>query len=60
MYQILGIVVLILDIIALIKLWGGSSDMTHKLIWTILILFLPILGMVLYFLLGQKSSDANV
>jgi hypothetical protein len=60
MYGILGIVVLVLDIIALVKLWGGSSDTGHKLLWTILILILPFLGMLLYFLIGQKASDANV
>ncbi len=60
MYPILGLVVLVLDVVALIKLWGGSSDMNHKLLWTILILILPVIGMVLYFAIGQKASDANV
>jgi hypothetical protein len=60
MYSILGLVILVLDIIALVKLWGGSSDTGHKLLWTILILILPLLGMILYFLIGQKASDANV
>jgi hypothetical protein len=50
----------VLDIIALIKLWGGSSDTGHKVLWTILILILPFVGMILYFLIGQKASDANV
>ena len=60
MYTIFGLVVLVLDIIALLKLWGGSSDMGHKLLWTVIILVLPVLGMLLYFLLGQKAGDANV
>lgn len=60
MYNILWLVVLVADIIALIKLWGGNSDTGHKVLWTVLILLLPILGMILYFLIGQKSSDANV
>jgi hypothetical protein len=60
MYSILGLIVLVLDIIALVKLWGGSSDMGHKVLWTILILILPFVGMILYFLIGEKSSDANV
>jgi hypothetical protein len=60
MYSILGLVVLVLDIIALVKLWGGSSDTGHKVLWTILILILPFIGMILYFLIGQKASDANV
>lgn len=60
MYNIIWIIVLILDIIALVKLWGGASDTGHKVLWTVLILVLPFIGMALYFLIGQKSSDANV
>jgi hypothetical protein len=60
MYTIFGLVVLVLDIIALVKLWGGSSDTGHKVLWTVLILILPVLGMLLYFLIGQKAGDANV
>jgi hypothetical protein len=60
MFSILGLVVLVLDIIALIKLWGGGSDLGHKLLWTILILILPFIGMILYFVIGQKGSDAKV
>jgi phospholipase D-like protein len=57
-YSIVGIIVLVLDIIALVKLWGGSSSIERKLLWTVLILLLPILGMVLYFLIGQEAADA--
>ena len=60
MYPIFGLIVLVLDIIALIKLWGGTSDSGHKLLWTLIILILPVVGMALYFLIGQKAGDANV
>jgi hypothetical protein len=58
MFSILGIVILVLDIIAWIKLFGGSSSAQHKIIWALLILFLPLIGMLLYFLVGQEASDA--
>jgi hypothetical protein len=58
MYSIVGVLVLVLDIIALIKLFGGSSSAQHKIIWALLILFLPLIGMLLYFLVGQEASDA--
>lgn len=53
-----GLIILVLDIIALMKLWGGSSSAEHKLIWTLIILLLPVIGMLLYFLIGQSSADA--
>ena len=55
-YNLLGLVILVLDIVALVKLWGGSGDTGHKVLWTVLILLLPLLGMILYFAIGQKST----
>ena len=51
-----GLLVLILDIVALIDLLGGSGSAQHKLLWTLLILILPLLGPILYFLIGRKGS----
>jgi uncharacterized RDD family membrane protein YckC len=58
LFSLFWLVVLVLDIIAWIKLFGGSSSTEHKLIWALVIFFLPVLGMLLYFLIGQKATDA--
>ena len=52
--NILGLVILILDIVAIIDCAKRSMDTGKKVLWIVLILFLPILGMILYFLLGRK------
>lgn len=57
-YGILGLIVFILDIIALISVLGGRGSVGHKLLWTILILVLPLLGMILYYIVGRSSADA--
>jgi uncharacterized membrane protein len=57
-YGILGLIVLILDIVAIVKVLGGSSTTERKVIWTVVILLLPFVGMILYFLLGERASDA--
>ncbi len=54
-YSIFGILILVLDIIALVEVLGGSGDTKHKVIWTAMILLLPIVGMVLYFLFGKRA-----
>ncbi|MFA5394218.1 MAG: PLD nuclease N-terminal domain-containing protein [Candidatus Ratteibacteria bacterium] len=51
---ILGLFVLILDIIAIVDVLKSSMDTGKKALWIILILVLPVLGMVLYFLIGNK------
>ena len=57
-YGIVGIIIFVLDIIAIISVLGGRGTVGHKLLWTLLILLLPLLGMILYFLLGRRSDDA--
>ena len=52
---LIGLIILVLDIIAIADVLKSSMDTTKKLLWIILILVLPVLGMILYFLIGQKS-----
>ena len=52
---ILGLLVLVLDIIAIVDALKSSMDTGKKALWIILILILPVVGMVLYFLLGKKQ-----
>jgi hypothetical protein len=54
MYPILGIVILVLDIIAILQVLQSGMDGTKKAVWIIIILLLPLLGMVLWYLLGKK------
>ena len=52
---ILGLLILVLDIIAIVDVLKGSGDTGKKALWIILILILPVIGMVLYFLIGKKQ-----
>jgi hypothetical protein len=47
--------VLVLDIIAIVDTLKSSMDTGKKALWIILILVLPVIGMVLYFLIGKKG-----
>jgi Phospholipase_D-nuclease N-terminal len=57
-YSLFGLLVLILDVVALVKLLQSGADSTTKILWALLIILLPILGMVLYFLMGPGRSRA--
>jgi hypothetical protein len=54
MSGILGIIVLILDVIAIVDILKSSKDTIKKLLWILIVLFLPLLGMILYFVIGKK------
>lgn len=57
-YSLLGIVVLVLDIIAIVSILLGSGSVGHKVLWTVLVLVFPIVGMILYYLIGRSPRDA--
>ena len=51
---IFGLVILVLDIIAIVDCVQRSMDTGMKVLWIVLIILLPIIGLILYFLLGRK------
>ena len=54
---VVGIVILVLQIIVIISVLAGSGSVGHKLLWTVIILLLPVVGLVLYLLFGRSSRD---
>ena len=53
------IAVLVLDIIAIVSVVAGHGSLGHKVLWTILILVLPVIGMILYYVVGRSAADAG-
>ena len=50
---LIGLVILILDILAIVEIFKSSRDTMSKLLWTLLILFFPLGGLVIYFFFGR-------
>lgn len=55
-YGIVGLVILVLDLIAIFNVLNGGKSVGAKLLWILLILLLPLLGMILYFLVGRGGD----
>lgn len=54
----IGALILALDIYVIYLVLTGSGDPGIKLLWVILVLLLPLLGPILYFLLGPGRRMA--
>ena len=50
-----GLLVLILDVWAIVKVVGSRASTGTKVLWTVVILLLPILGVILWFFFGPKD-----
>ncbi|MCY0881324.1 MAG: PLDc N-terminal domain-containing protein [Firmicutes bacterium] len=59
MYHFVWIIVALLDIFAIISLLLGHGSAGHKILWILLIIILPVLGMILYYIFGRKRVDAG-
>jgi len=57
-YSLFGIVIVVLDIIAIFSVLRGSDSLGHKVLWVILVLIFPIVGMIVYYLIGRSPQDA--
>lgn len=55
MNGILGLVILVLDIIAIIDIFKSGKSTGQKVIWLLVVLILPLIGMALYFVIGRKK-----
>lgn len=52
-YSIIGLIILILDIFAIVSVVTSNASIGVKILWILLILLLPVIGMILYFILGR-------
>jgi len=50
-----GLIILFLDIYAIIRVAQSRATPGMKAVWIVLILFLPILGLILWALFGPKG-----
>jgi uncharacterized RDD family membrane protein YckC len=55
-YIIILMVIASLPVIALIDIIKNEFTGSNKLIWVIVVLLLPLLGTILYFLLGSQQK----
>lgn len=56
---ILGLLILGLDIWAVIQILQSGSEAASKVLWILLILLLPIIGVIIWYFAGPKPVAAE-
>ncbi len=54
-----GLLVLIADVWAILNVIQAKVDTIKKLLWIVMILLLPLLGVVIWFFAGPRSSKSG-
>jgi len=52
---LIGMAILVLDVVAIVDIVKSGKDTEKKMLWTVVILLLPFLGMLVYFLTGKSA-----
>lgn len=56
MYSIIGLLILVLDIFAIIKIIQSSASGTEKILWILAVLIFPVIGMIVWFFAGPGGK----
>jgi len=55
---ILGLLILVGDIWAIMNIFQSSASSEKKLLWILVVVLLPLLGLILWFFLGPRNRKA--
>jgi hypothetical protein len=54
MARLLSLLILVIDIIVIIDIVKSNKDTEKKILWIIAVVLLPVLGPLLWYVLGKK------
>ncbi|MDC0737863.1 PLD nuclease N-terminal domain-containing protein [Cognatishimia sp. SS12] len=54
-----GFFVLVLNVWAIVSIVGSTASTTRKVIWTILVLLLPVIGFVIWLVIGPRPAKSK-
>lgn len=55
-----GFILLVLDIWAIISIVGSNETTGKKVLWTLLVVLLPLVGFIIWLLAGPRSASARI
>jgi succinate dehydrogenase/fumarate reductase cytochrome b subunit len=53
-----GLIVLIADIYAIVNIFQSNASTDRKVLWTVLVILLPVLGFILWLIFGPRTNKA--
>ena len=51
-----GLVVLVADVWAIVNILQSTADTAKKVLWTVLVIVLPVVGFILWYFAGPKTG----
>jgi hypothetical protein len=54
MGRLISLLILVIDVLVIIDILKSNKDTEKKVLWIIAVVFLPILGPILYYFVGKR------
>lgn len=58
-YGVLGLLILIADLYAIYQVLTSSASTLSKLLWTLAIIILPVLGFIVWLIAGPRGASVR-
>ena len=55
---LVGLIVLVADVWAIVNIFQSSAGTGNKVLWTVLVILLPVIGFILWYFLGPRTGRA--
>ncbi|MGK9064075.1 PLD nuclease N-terminal domain-containing protein [Stutzerimonas chloritidismutans] len=57
---VLAVLVLILDVLAIAQVWRSGIEVGRKIIWSLVIILLPVVGLVMWFMAAKSQGKVRL
>ena len=57
---VLAVAVLVLDVVAIVHVWRSRIETGRKIIWSLVIVLLPMVGLVMWFVAARTFAKARL
>ncbi|ATG36492.1 MULTISPECIES: PLD nuclease N-terminal domain-containing protein [Phaeobacter] len=59
-YSLLGLIILIADLYAIYQVLTSGASTAAKVVWTLVILILPVIGLIAWLIAGPRGDKARI
>ena len=59
-YGLLGLIILVADIYAIVNIVSSSRSVLAKILWSLLVLVMPVIGFLVWLAAGPRGRAATV
>ncbi|ATG40431.1 PLD nuclease N-terminal domain-containing protein [Phaeobacter piscinae] len=59
-YSLLGLIILIADLYAIYQVLTSGASTAAKVVWTLVILVLPVIGLIAWLIAGPRGDKARI